>query len=231
MLFTSSSGYCGVASYPEEKCLWEVELGGTSPHSIEYLPNGMVAIASSGGSNADKGFIRLYTAQKKGDKTYAEALLNGAHAILWDETREILWAMGYTDIVAYQIGNGPTPELKVIDCYGSGQMKGGHDFSAMYGNDDMVWVGGSIVRLFDRSTGSMISTYEGSTNIDTSSVKCVCTFNDGDMALTVATGVYVSHDTDRFKLFSFNGNSVTAKEYVFAGRAFYKARSFIANYN
>ena len=232
MLFTSSSGYCGVASYPAEECLFEAELGGTSPHSIEYLPNGMVAIASSGGSDSTKGFIRVYSAGNKKDTKYAEKLLDGAHAVLWDETREILWAMGYSDIVAYEIGNDPAaPSMTKIASYGCDDMKGGHDFSAISGDADRVWVGGSFVGIFDKTTGKIDKNYAGSEQISTSSVKCICSFPDGDAALTVATKVYADHDTDRFKLFSFEGSKATAKTYTFDGRAFYKARAFLAEYN
>ena len=232
ILFTSSSGYCGVASYPAEECLFEAELGGTSPHSIEYLPNGMVAIASSGGSDSTKGFIRVYSAENKKDTRYAEKLLDGAHAVLWDETREILWAMGYSDIVAYEIGNdSAVPSMTKIASYGCDDMKGGHDFSAICGDNDRVWVGGSFVGIFDKTTGKIDKSFAGSSQISTSSVKCICTFSDGDAALTVATKVYADHDTDRFKLFTFEGSGVSVKTHVFDGRAFYKARAFIADYN
>ncbi len=232
MLFTSSSGYCGVASYPAEECLWEAELGGTSPHSIEYLPNGMVAVASSGGSAAEKGFVRVYSIAKKNNNKYAEKLLNGSHAVLWDETRDILWAMGYTEIVAYEVGNDPAaPSLRKIKSYGCNDMKGGHDFSAICGNEDQVWVGGGFIRIFDKTTGKLIDNYTGVAKIDSGSVKCICSFPDGDAALTVATKVYADHNTDRFKLFKFEGNDVTVTTHVFDGRAFYKARSFLASYN
>ena len=232
MLFTSSSGYCGVASYPAEECLWQAELGGTSPHSIEYLPNGMVVISSSGGSVAENGFVRVYSAEKKNDVKYAEKKLNGSHAVLWDETREILWAMGYTEIVAYEVGNDPaSPSLRKIESYGCNDMKGGHDFSAICGNDDQVWVGGSFVRVFDKTTGSILSKYPGDAQVNASSVKCICSFPDGDAALTVATGVYASHNTDRFKLFKFDGNNAATTVHTFDGRAFYKARAWLASYN
>ncbi len=232
ILFTSSSGYVGVASYPAEECLWEAELGGTSPHSIEYLPNGMVAVASSGGSNTENGFIRLYSAEKKNDANYAEKQLTSAHAVLWDETREVLWAMGSSLIVAYEVGNDPaSPYLRKTEAYGCNGMKGGHDLSAICGNNDQVWVGGSFVRVFDKTTGTIISNYPGSAQVNDSSVKCICSFPDGDAALTVATGVYASHNTDRFRIFKFDGNNASVTTHVFDGRAFYKARAWLASYN
>ena len=231
--FTSSSGYVGIAGYPSEECLWEVELKGTSPHSIEYLPNGTVAVASSGGSDTNNGFVRLYSTEKgKSGNIYAEAQLTSSHAVLWDETREILWAMGSTNIVAYEVGDDPAnPTLTKISAYGCSDMKGGHDLSAISGNDDQLWVGGSFVRVFDKTTGKLLSNYDGANQISTSSVKCICSFPDGDAALTVATGVYADHNTDRFKLFKIEGTVATPTVFTFDGRAFYKARAFIANYN
>ena len=232
MLITSSSGYCAVASYPAEECLWEAELAGTSPHSIEYLPNGMIAIAASGGNDTDKGFIRIYSAESKKDGKYAEKRLTSAHAVLWDETREVLWAMGSTEIVAYEIGSDPSsPSMTKIASYGCNDMKGGHDLSAISGDDDRVWVGGNFVGVFDKTTGKIDKSFAGSAQISTSSVKCICSFPDGTSALTVATDVYASHDTDRFKLFTVDGKSATAATYTFDGRAFYKARAFLADYN
>ena len=232
ILFTSSSGYVGAASYPEEKCLWEVELKGTSPHSIEYLPNGLIAVASSGGSDTSKGFIRVYSTAGKNGNLFAEANLVSAHAVLWDETREILWAMGSTQILAYEIGgDSATPTMKKIEAYGCNDMKGGHDLSAICGNDDRVWVGGSIIRVFDKTTGKLLNNYAGSSQVNSGSVKCICSFPDGTAARTVATDVYASHDTDRFKLFEFSGSDTTSKDFVFEGRAFYKARAFLAEYN
>ena len=232
ILFTSSSGYVGVASYPEEKCLFEAELKGTSPHSIEYLPNGLIAVASSGGSDTNNGFIRVYSTEKNKNNTFAEAKLVSAHAVLWDETREILWAMGSTQILAYEIGgDSATPTMKKIEAYGCNDMKGGHDLSAICGNDDQVWVGGSIIRVFDKTTGKLLNNYTGSSQINSGSVKCICSFPDGTAARTVATDVYASHDTDRFKLFEFSGSDATSKDFVFEGRAFYKARAFLAEYN
>ena len=232
IMFTSSSGYVGVASYPEEKCLWEVELKGTSPHSIEYLPSGLVAVASSGGSDTSKGFIRVYSTEKARNNRYASAQLTSAHAVLWDETREVLWAMGSSEIVAYEIGgDSEAPTMTKISSYGCNGMKGGHDLSAISGNDDQVWVGGSIIRIFDKTTGELISNYAGSSQIDAGNVKCICSFPDGTAARTVATKVYADHNTDRFNLYEFHGSVAISVGYIFEGRAFYKARSFYAEYN
>ncbi len=227
--FTSSSGYCALASYPDEKCLWQASLPNTSPHSIEYIPGGLVAVASSGGNDTANGFVRIYPIETG---KYSSVKLTSAHALLWDEERELLWALGSNDIVAYEIGGTPEePELIKVPYYGTDQMQGGHDLSAIPGDDDRVWVGGSFVRIFDKTTGELSDSFPGSTQISRPNVKCICAFPDGTAALTAATGVYASHDTDRFILYTFGLTIATPTEFVFDGRAFYKARAFIAEYN
>ena len=140
--------------------------------------------------------------------------------------------MGSSQILAYEIGtDSAVPSMKKIEAYGCKDMKGGHDLSAICGNDDQVWVGGSIIRVFDKTTGKLLNNYAGSAQINAGSVKCICSFPDGTAARTVATNVYASHDTDRFKLFEISGTTATSKDFVFDGRAFYKARSFYAEYN
>ena len=42
---------------------------------------------------------------------------------------------------------------------------------------------------------------------------------------TTATGVYASHDTDRFDIFTVDGTEVKKTTAVFTDRAFYKARA------
>ncbi len=227
--FTSSSGYCALASYPEEKCLWQAELAGSSPHSIEYIPGGLVAVASSGGNDTSKGSVRIYSVETG---KYSAVKLTSAHALLWDETRELLWAMGSTDIVAYEVAfDGDKPTLSKASVYSCNDMQGGHDLSAIAGDDDRVWVGGSIVKIFDKRTGKLVDSFPGSVQLNKKNVKCICSFPDGSAALTVATGVYASHNTDRFELFTFGLTIATPTEFVFDGRAFYKARAFIASYN
>ena len=225
--FTSSSGYVGLASYPEGKCLWEVKLSSTSPHTIEYLPNGLVAVACSGGSDTSKGFVRLYNIESS---TYAEAKLVSAHGLLWDDDREILWALGGKEIVAYDIGNNvKSPALSPVSFYGTSSVKGGHDMSAIPDKPNTLWISGSSVWQFNMSTGELSSSYDGNEIISEGSVKCICSFPDGSVIRTKATGVYADHNTDTLSLYFFvDGNA--KKDVVFEGRAFYKSRVFLPAY-
>ena len=49
-LVVCGSSYGCMISYPEGKLLWQTEAAANNPHSIELMPNGVIAIASSTGA-------------------------------------------------------------------------------------------------------------------------------------------------------------------------------------
>lgn len=226
--FTSSSGYVGLASYPDGKCLWETKLNSYSPHTIEYLPNGLVAVACSGGSDTSKGFVRLYNINTS---DYFEVKIKSAHGLLWDDVRGLLWTLGDTTISAYNIGNDPNvPTLSAVEYYGTSSVKGGHDMSVVAGEPNTLWISGSAVWQFNMTTGDLISNYDGNEIISSNGVKCICSFADGVTVRTKATAVYAEHNTDTLSAYFFVDGTIK-KDCVFKSRAFYKARIFLPHYS
>lgn len=229
--FVASSGYAALATYPEGKCVWEAtDLKGNSPHSIEYLPNGTVAVACSGGGDETKSFVFLYTTLngKKSSKRFASDL-DGAHALLWDDIREVLWALGNTDIVAYEVGEDPySPTLTEIACYECTTVKGGHDMSIVYGTDNMLWISGSQVWQFDRSTGELSIRYRYRNQLSAGNVKGICSFRDGVVVRTRQT-ISGTYSTDRLLVCGLG--DVEAQDVIFPGNQFYKARVFVPEYH
>ena len=55
VLFCTSRGDVGMIEYPSGKCLWEAKVPGISPHSIELMPNGDIAVATSGSGDWTQG--------------------------------------------------------------------------------------------------------------------------------------------------------------------------------
>lgn len=226
---TSSSGMVNVAKYPSGDRVFEVVLSGFGPHSIEYLPSGAVAVACSGNGNEARAMIRFYPADSEGAisrnaKTFA---LEGAHGVIWDDVREVLWTVGTKEIVAFEIrGEGREAEMCEISDYGAALPKaGGHDISAVYGDPDSLWIGGANIVLFNKS-GGRFTAAPGS--VSSGGIKCIGSFLDGRIIRTKATNVYAAHNTDRFIVYDANGNIVSTC--VFSSRAFYKARIFDPRY-
>ena len=226
---TSSSGCIAVAEYPSGKRVFSTSAPGYGPHSIEYLPCGAVAVACSGNGDESKACVRFYPADADGKivKQYQSIALEGAHGVIWDDVRGVLWTLGTKKIIAFEVvGEGEEAKLSEISLYGASIPKsGGHDISAVMGDSDKMWIGGANIVLFDKSSGSF-SDAPGS--VSTGSVKCIGNLEDGRMIRTVAANVYAAHDTDRFLLFDAQGNMLS--EVVFPTRAFYKARLFDPRY-
>ncbi len=226
---TSSSGFIGVGEYPSGKCIFDTSLPGYGPHSIEYLPSGAIAVACSGNGNESKAMIRFYPANDKGAITLkcVSVALEGAHGIIWDDVREILWAVGTKEIVAFEVsGSGTGATISAIPGYRATLPKaGGHDISAYYGDPDRLWIGGGNIVIFNKQNGSFANA-PGSVSVG--GTKCIGNLDDGRIIRTVATGVYAAHDTDRYVIFDAEGKR--AGEVIFNTRAFYKARIFDPRY-
>lgn len=230
---TSSSGFMGIAEYPSGNKIWETDASGYGPHSIQYLPSGLVACALSGNGDSDRSEIRVYALGTDGkpSKKYVSAALNGAHGVLWDDELGILWALGSKEIVAYGIGGtAEAPTLHKIDGMGTSIKSGGHDISAIPGDTDRFWIGANTVYIYDKYENKVYTDFDGSDIIASPSVKCIASHTDGSVLRTVAANVYVSHCTDTLTVYRKNSLGAYEKtEYKFSDRAFYKARPFIAH--
>lgn len=230
---TSSSGFIGIAEYPSGNKIWETDASGYGPHSIQYLPNGLVACALSGNGDNEKSEIRIYALKDDGtpSEKYTSVSLTGAHGVLWDNELGILWALGSKEIVAYEIGGTvKNPTIERIDGLGTSIKSGGHDISAIPGDPDKFLIGANTVYVYDKYENKVYTDFEGKDIIASSAVKCIAGHTDGSILRTVATNVYASHCTDTFAVYKKNASGAYEKtEYTFSNRAFYKARPFIVN--
>lgn len=230
---TSSAGFMGVGTYPEGECVWN----GTAtigPHSIEWLPNGNVAVACSGNTNTENGCVRIYAAsQGKTSNVYAEAKLVSAHGVVWDEALGVLWALGAETVHAYRIGGtDAAPTItEVVSLRAKMPHGGGHDLQPDPNDPDVLWVSGKNVLRLDKRTGKFDAAFDAAETVNASSIKAFGNFADGTMVRSVATKVYKDHDTDTLVWFAPDASGKLVKHSaVFAKRAFYKARIWNAAY-
>ncbi len=223
--FTSSSGFVGLAEYPSGKKIFETKLSGYGPHSIDYIPGGLLALALSGNGNEEKAFIRVYNIET-GD--YCEAKLTGAHSVVWDREREILFALGSGEVKAYDVSGGARLGMTEQKYYAASGSYGGHDLSPYAGDNSLLLVSGSGPFVYSKLSGTASTALPSGWGTSAKSIKCFCSIEyQGKLLLfrTVATNVYASHDTDRFRVFTVEGKTSTGSvEIVFPDRAFYKAR-------
>lgn len=103
ILFSSSGGAAGILSRDTKQCVFTAE-NAPGAHSIELLPNDRVAVALSANPG---GGIQVYDRNASNQLVFMESL-NGAHGVVWMENRNLLYAVGYSNLVAYRLKDWDT---------------------------------------------------------------------------------------------------------------------------
>ncbi len=114
ILITSSEGGVALVDRKEDKVLFYAKA--TNAHSAELLPHDRVAVASSFSDNTGKGNrLIIFDIDKPGQEILSKPL-PGAHGVVWDEKRRLLWALSTADLQIFRLDkwNTPRPDLKHI---------------------------------------------------------------------------------------------------------------------
>jgi len=180
LLTTASFGFAAVVAYPSGRRYWGTAIGPGddlfNPHSIEILPDGNVAVACSTGAQ-----VRLYAASlgPHADR-FAEVTLKGAHGLHWDAGREVLWALGDDELVAYRVGGSRVrPALTRLSSVGlpvakPGKSPGGHDLFPVAGSPGRLWVTTTAsVFQYDIAGGVFVQDFAGAAGIARPGVKAI----------------------------------------------------------
>jgi hypothetical protein len=188
-LAVCGNSYGCMVSYPEGKLLWRTEAAASNPHSIELMPNGVIAIASSSG-----GEVRFFTTDKNLSRTAAASVaLEDAHGVLWDDEKQVLWAIGRTTLTAYRVAldGSKVTVTEQTDLRATIPSDWSHDLAPVYGNKDALWVTtGTHVYQFDKSTKTFRTDYAGHEVLDRKDIKGVGNFDDGSFAFIYPDGAF-----------------------------------------
>jgi hypothetical protein len=146
ILISSSSGGCVLIERPSGKVIWYAVV--PNAHSLELLPCARIAVASSVSANGDR-LIVFDIAHS--DQPIADTPLPAAHGVVWDEGREVLWALGLKELRCYELQDwqGKRPSLKMKAAYPLSDQSG-HDLQPIPNSNDLVVTTGRHVFLFDR---------------------------------------------------------------------------------
>ena len=228
---TSSAGFMGIAEFPSGKKIWEDYAHRYGPHSIDYLPNGTVAVALSGNAAEKTAELRLYACDENGIPTreHFKYPFISAHGVVWDQERELLWALGRNTLMAFKVEGTPqAPELKPVEGLGCEIHPFGHDLTKSLSHSNRLYFSSNSVYSFDMATNTLYEQFDGGDLIKAGAVKSVSEHTDGSILRTVAAQIYAGHDTNILDVFRKDSNGVWSKKsYVFEDRAFYKARPVI----
>ena len=192
VLTVCGNRYGCMISYPEGKVLWSTEAAASNPHSIELMPNGIIAIASS-----DGGEVRFFKTDERSSKTPdAKMTLRDAHGVLWDPEREVLWAIGANVLTAYRVTldeDGAVAVTEDTSLKATIPNYGAHDLAPVYGNKNELWITtGSHVYRYNKTDKAFSLEYEGHEIVDIGGVKGVGNFDNGDIVYIYPDGEYQS---------------------------------------
>lgn len=223
-----SQGY--MVSYPEGKLLWSTDRAANNPHSIELMPNGVIAIASSTGNE-----VRFFTPDQKASAApHAFRTLADAHGVLWDEENQVLWAVGRTVLTAYQVtlkADGTVSVTEDASRRATIPSDHAHDLAPVYGNKDALWITtGSHVYQFNKKTKTFSTDYAGHETLDRSNIKGIGNFDDGSMVYIYPDGAFQSWTCRSMGLLRNVGGSITGEMLKSETGHFYKVRVWDTRY-
>ena len=226
----SSSTYACMASYPEGKTVWSTESAASGPHSIEWIPCGVIAVASSTG-----GEIRFYRPTDSFSENYdATVPFEDAHGVLWDEDNQLLWAIGGKQIAAYRVSlsaDGVVQVSEEADRRLTLPTGGAHDLAPVYGDKDALWITtSSKVYRFQKSTKTFSTDYEGNGSLNRKAVKGVGNFPDGSIVYIYPDGELKAHTSKSMVFLRMVDGVLTKETLVSPTGHFYKVRVWSTDY-
>jgi WD40 repeat protein len=121
LLISSSSGGVVLWDLKENRCLFHAFV--PNAHSIEMLPCGLIAAASS--THKDGNILMLFDQASEDGKPVATDPLHSAHGVVWHEKRQTLFALGFDVLREYKVEDKTLRRLKEWNIPG----EGGHDLT------------------------------------------------------------------------------------------------------
>lgn len=228
-LAVCGNSYGCMVSYPDGKLLWRTEAAASNPHSIELMPNGVIAIASSSG-----GEVRFFTTNVSISKTAAESVvLEDAHGVLWDDEKGVLWAIGRTVLTAYDVtlADGKVTVTEKTELRATIPSDWSHDLAPVYGNTSALWVTtSSHVYQFDKNTKTFSTDYAGHEILDRKDVKGVGNFENGSLVYIYPDGAFKTWTSQSAVFMKKSANGFDSLTLTSATGHFYKIRVWDARY-
>lgn len=149
-VLTSSGGGVALINRADQKALFYAYV--PNAHSAELLPGNRMVVAGSGTPNSKGNCIELFNLAIP-EKSIFKDTLYQAHGVIWDDKREILYALGFESLNLYQLENWNSehPKLKKIESIKL-PSKGGHELQRYQNNDQLFVTNSSNIFIFDKMT-------------------------------------------------------------------------------
>jgi len=152
LLITSSGGAAVLVTREGKRLLFYGRAA--NAHSADLLPRGRIAVAASRDSGGRGDSLIIFDPLPSNRELWREPLPSG-HGAVWDVKRRLLWALGDTELKAYQLRDWETgnPKLALAATVELPE-PGGHDLAALGTTPLMTVTTGRRCWLFDRDKRS-----------------------------------------------------------------------------
>ena len=149
MLITASSDGAALVDVASGKALWWGRCGNT--HSAEWLPADRIVLACSVRPETGNRLV-VFDARTPDLPRFSTELESG-HGVVWDASRQRLWALGLRELRAYTLvdWNSDTPSLHLAARYPL-PGEGGHELSAVPRSPQLIVSATDGVWRFDRDS-------------------------------------------------------------------------------
>ena len=154
ILVTSSSGAVALVERKDGAVVFYGRA--VNAHSADLLPGGRVAVAASRDPRGNQGdALILFDIAQPGRELWRTALPSG-HGVVWDEKRQVVWALADKEIHRYRLADWKTatPRLERVATVALPE-SGGHDLFPVPGAHDLSVTTSSRCWLFDRDRGTL----------------------------------------------------------------------------
>lgn len=189
---------------------------GGNPHSVERLPDGRIAVASSTGRTLKLFDVKEHPFEPSKQQVVTALDLPGGHGVVWDAKRNSLFALGYTNLyeLAYSSETMSVAVKKRWDYVASCRDAWGHDLLAD-GQGGYYFTNHSGVWRFDPATEKFTQAR------DVRNVKSFSPSKGGDLLAVPNESWW----TDTLLVLPSGSSDLhKARKIVLPGARFYKAR-------
>jgi hypothetical protein len=126
ILITSSGGAVALVERSDGRVVFHGRVH--NGHSADLLPRGRIAAAASRDPQGAKGDALILFDIAQSDRELWRTELTSGHGVVWDEARQVVWALSDREVRSYQLvdWDSPTPSLKRVATITLPEA-GGHD--------------------------------------------------------------------------------------------------------
>ena len=220
--------YACIVDIETKDVLWSTHKGASNPHSIELLPNGIIAVGATTGKELH--FFDLNGPEPS--KMLACFGPHDFHGLLYDPNLDRLWAWGDTELHLLKVERTADGIEYTVETTYTIEERWGHDLQPVIGSGGKkFWLTNHHhVLQFDTETRTFSEDYPGAELIAVTDTKAVGNYADGTVVTMVPDAGFLPWTSYTIRVFTPGENGFTRKDIPIPGRASYKVRAWNARY-